>query len=91
MCQACVDEGHMTAEELARRLSEDDRSVMALATLEPADFMREVAKACIGNIMTGMDPELAVELAKELVAIYVLARPMHEATLADFLVKLDSI
>lgn len=91
MCQACVNEGRITAEELATRLGAGDKSVVVLGELEPKEFARQVTVMCLSLILEGMDPERVVDEAIQLAASYARNRKMAGAELEAFLAELAEL
>lgn len=75
MCQECVNEGHMTAQELADRLAAGDQSVVALGALEPGDFIETLVDMTLEVVSVGMPMDEALIIAFRVISEYAAMRP----------------
>jgi hypothetical protein len=91
MCQGCVDEGRMTAEELAAATAAGDTSVLPLEQLEPAAFSQELALVMLSAMLSGMAPERAVAVAVTVAQEYVRIRDLPPDTLEEILEALAAV
>lgn len=74
MCQSCVDEGHLTAKELADRLGAGDQTVVAIVALEPAAFIDALVEMTLEVTTAGMDMGEALQIAFRVIGEYAKMR-----------------
>lgn len=91
MCQACVDEGRMTAEELATAVARGDPSAIALGSLEPKDFSKALASVTVSAMLAGMAPDRALAVAVLVAKDYVRVRGLAEDQLTTILNDMDKV
>ena len=87
MCQHCVTDGHMTQEELDRRVTAGDRKVIPMDELPLQEFMEALSEMVADAVNGGMLRDEALSLAKDEMDRYYLlraesGRPVTDAEVA---------
>lgn len=74
MCQSCVNDGLMTAEDFAARLAAGDKSVVAMLSLDFPDFLESISACLALEMEGGLSLDDALEAGKEAVDIWLQTR-----------------
>jgi len=86
MCQKCVTDGHMTAEALAKRVADGDKTVMPIVDLSPAEALDAVAAVMAEAINAGVPFMKALDDSMRVMEEYVNYRLEHGASIEDLTV-----
>ena len=82
MCQSCVDQGLMTAEDLAARLARGDKDVVAMVDLDFPDFLEAISECLALEMEGGLPLDVAIEAGKVAVDIWLAAQAQQARELA---------
>ena len=91
MCQGCVDQGRMTAEELATATAAGDITVIPLMNLSPKDFSKSLAAVTVSAMLSGMEPGAAVAAAVLVAKEYARTRDLSADDLTKVIEDLDKV
>jgi hypothetical protein len=91
MCQKCVTDGLMTAEMLAKRVAEGDKTVMPLVDLSPTEALDSVAKVMAEAINAGVPFMEALDESMRAMEAYVSYRLEHGATPEELAVVMGPV
>jgi hypothetical protein len=91
VCQTCVNEGRMTAAELAEALAAGDLGAVAMVALEPPEFLVALALTVEQAIQLGTPLDEALEIGRECIALYCVIRPGVKRTVDALLAEIRTL